>query len=139
MLLDGGHRLDWRTATLEDVIGAFSYTGSHTASRSLDAGRTVRTLTGHPPRDHPLTGLVEARPYRFDRPQELVRGLEGAGTRYNTYWVRFPHGEVTYRDAVANSRVLFEAAADAGVRRMVGDVRQRQLATAQSLALSTGV
>ena len=33
--------------------------------------------------------------------------------------MRFPHGEVTHETAVANSRLLFQAAARAGVRRIV--------------------
>lgn len=104
---------------LDVVTGAFSYTGSHIAARLLEAGRGVRTLTGHPRREHPLAEQVETKPYQFDQPRELARSLEGAHTLYNTYWVRFPHGEVTFRDAVANSRALFQAAADAGVTRIV--------------------
>ena len=32
------------------VTGAFSYSGGAIARRLLDAGRSVRTLTGHPDR-----------------------------------------------------------------------------------------
>jgi NADH dehydrogenase len=56
---------------------------------------------------------------QFDRPVELVESLRGASTLYNTYWVRFPHGDVTYEKAVANTRILIEAAREAGVRRIV--------------------
>jgi len=38
---------------------------------------------------------------------------------FNTYWIRFAHGDVTHDRAVANSRALFEAAAEAGVGRIV--------------------
>jgi NADH dehydrogenase len=38
---------------------------------------------------------------------------------YNTYWVRFAHGTVSHELAVANSKVLFAAAASAGVQRIV--------------------
>jgi NADH dehydrogenase len=58
-------------------------------------------------------------PYRFDDPLALARSLEGSTTLYNTYWVRFERGSTTFADAVANSRVLFEAARDAGVSRVV--------------------
>lgn len=101
------------------VTGAFSYTGSHIASRLLDAGRGVRTLTGHPRSDHPLAGRVEASPYRFDSPAELARSFEGVTTFYNTYWVRFPRRGMTFLHAVARSQMLFDAAARAGVRRIV--------------------
>jgi NADH dehydrogenase len=38
---------------------------------------------------------------------------------YNTYWVRFAHGAVDHDAAVANSRILFQAAVAAGVQRIV--------------------
>jgi NADH dehydrogenase len=40
-------------------------------------------------------------------------------TLFNTYWVRFASHGVTHADAVRNSRLLFSAARDAGVRRVV--------------------
>ena len=43
----------------------------------------------------------------------------GAGVLYNTYWIRFGRGRTTFEQAVKNSRVLFEAAAQAGVGRIV--------------------
>jgi len=45
--------------------------------------------------------------------------MEGADTLYNTYWVRFPRGRVTFEGAVANTRNLIRAAEIAGVRRIV--------------------
>ena len=38
---------------------------------------------------------------------------------YNTYWIRFERGESTFARAVENTRVLFRAAAEAGVERVV--------------------
>jgi NADH dehydrogenase len=49
----------------------------------------------------------------------LVRSLRGASTLYNTYWVRFNHGRATFDEAVVNSRILIEAAKEAGIRRIV--------------------
>ena len=40
-------------------------------------------------------------------------------TLVNTYWVRFDHKLFTHGQAVANTRVLFSAAREAGVRRIV--------------------
>lgn len=45
--------------------------------------------------------------------------MEGADVLYNTYWIRFARGETTFDQAVKNSMVLFEAAANAGVKRIV--------------------
>jgi NADH dehydrogenase len=104
--------------TLDVVTGAFSYTGRHVAEALLERGRAVRTLTRTPaPPSHPLADRVEARPFVFD--DSLVESLEGADTLYNTYWVRFERGETTFARAVENTRVLFDAAKRAGVRRVV--------------------
>jgi len=101
------------------VTGAFSYSGSHIAERLLASGRHIRTLTFHPGRPHQLHEKVQAFRYQFDDPLALTRALEGVTTLYNTYWVRFNHGETTFTSAVANSRMLFEAARRAGVARIV--------------------
>jgi uncharacterized protein YbjT (DUF2867 family) len=101
------------------VTGAFSYSGSHIAQRLLESGRSVRTLTFHPDRPHPLQGRVEAFPYRFGDVAALARGLEGVTNLYNTYWVRFDHGATTFANAVENSRALFFAARRAGATRVV--------------------
>ena len=104
---------------LDLVTGAFSYSGSRIAARLLESGREVRTLTFHPDRAHPLRSRVQALPYHFDSPAALARDLEGVRTLYNTYWVRFDHGATTFADAIANSRLLFAAAARTGVARIV--------------------
>jgi nucleoside-diphosphate-sugar epimerase len=104
---------------LDLVTGAFSYSGARIAQQLLDAERSVRTLTFHPDRSHPLAGQVQALPYTFDDPVTLARSLEGVTTLYNTYWVRFDHGRTTFANAIANSRALFHAAARAGVQHVV--------------------
>ncbi|MGB9905680.1 MAG: NAD(P)H-binding protein, partial [Desulfotomaculales bacterium] len=48
-----------------------------------------------------------------------AKTLRGVTTLYNTYWVRFPYGETTYERAVENTLILFRAAGEAGVRRIV--------------------
>lgn len=103
---------------LDVVTGAFSYSGAVIASRLLAGGHQVRTLTAHPGRA-PDGTPVESRPLDFSSQLELTRSLAGAHTLYNTYWVRFAHGSVSHETAVANSRVLFAAAAAAGVQRIV--------------------
>ncbi len=101
------------------VTGAFSYTGKYIARRLLAFGKTVKTLTGHPRNANGFAGPIEVRPLDFARPAELVASLRGATTLYNTYWVRFDHGRVTYAQAVENTRILLRAAAEAGVCRVV--------------------
>lgn len=101
------------------VTGAFSYTGKYITRRLLVLGRTVKTLTGHPNRPDPFGGKVAVAPLDFSRPDALASSLDGAETLYNTYWVRFAHGATTYERALENSRTLFRAARQAGVRRVV--------------------
>ena len=101
------------------VTGAFSYTGKYIARRLLADGHAVRTLTGHPrPRD-PLSREVETFPLDFTNPQALAQALHGADCLFNTYWIRFARGSLTFATAVANSRTLVDAAVEAGVRRIV--------------------
>jgi uncharacterized protein YbjT (DUF2867 family) len=104
---------------LDLVTGAFSHSGSRIAQRLLDGDHRVRTLTFHPDRDHPLQAHVETVAYRFDDPAALARSLEGVGTLYNTFWVRFDHGPTSFVNAVESSRMLFFAARRAGVQRIV--------------------
>jgi NADH dehydrogenase len=104
---------------LDVVTGAFGYTGKYIAGDLLAAGRTVKTITGHPDRPNPFGGKIKAEPFNFDDPDRLARSLEGASTLYNTYWVRFPRGDVTYDSAIENTKTLVDAAKSSGVRRLV--------------------
>lgn len=104
---------------LHVVTGAFGYTGRWIARELLDRGHRVRTLTGHPDRADPLADRVPARPFRFDAPARMAEAMEGAAVLHNTYWIRFEHGDRTFRRAVRHSRALFEAARRAGVGRVV--------------------
>lgn len=104
---------------MDAVTGAFGYTGRFITRRLLEAGREVRTLTGHPSRLDPFGGKVSVVPYAFDDPGALAAGLRGAEVLYNTYWVRFPYRGVTFDQALQNTRALVQAAKEAGVRRVV--------------------
>jgi len=107
------------TRPLDVVTGAYGYTGRYIAQRLLETGRSVRTLTANPSRPDLFGGRVEAHPFSFDAPARLVDTLRGAHTLYNTYWVRFAYRGVGFEHAVENTRILFAAARDAGVRRIV--------------------
>ena len=101
------------------VTGAFGYTGGYVARRLIDEGVRVRTLSRRPAGTNPLGDLVETMPLDFSDPDGLRRSMEGAGVFYNTYWIRYARGQVTFDIAVENSWTLFEAAARAGVGRIV--------------------
>lgn len=101
------------------VTGAYGYIGRTIARYLLDRGERVRTVTTHPQKPDPFEGQVEAFHYDFDRPERLTSHLEGAKTLFNTYWIRFEHGGLTYDQAVNNTRVLFDCAREVGVERIV--------------------
>ena len=101
------------------VTGAFSYTGKYVARRLLAEGHAVRTLTSHPRPHDPMAREVETFPLDFADTRSLAQALHGADCLFNTYWIRFARGRLTFATAVANSRTLIDAAVEAGVRRIV--------------------
>lgn len=107
------------SSELNIVTGAFGYTGKYITKRLLSMEKRVKTLTGHPNRPNPFGNQISVAPFHFDNPVELRRTLQGAITLYNTYWVRFPYGQVSYDKAVAHTKTLINAAREAGIRRIV--------------------
>jgi uncharacterized protein YbjT (DUF2867 family) len=101
------------------VTGAFGYSGRYIAHRLLDAGQQVITLTNSLGRPDPFDARVAAYPLLFEDPLAMTEALRGVAVLYNTYWVRFDHKTFNHRQAVANTLRLFQAAKDAGVRRVV--------------------
>jgi uncharacterized protein YbjT (DUF2867 family) len=108
-----------KSAEVHVVTGAFGYSGRYIARRLMGAGALVRTLTSAPRRANPFGAGVEAHPHSFDDPARLVDALRGASVLYNTHWIRFNHAKFKQADAVGNTLALFDAAREAGVRRVV--------------------
>lgn len=106
------------TTVVDMITGAFSYSGAAIAHQLQRAGHRVRTLTGHPDRA-PTGNDIDVYPLDFTDPTALVGSLDGAQTLYNTYWMRFQHRRCDHDLAVGNCLTLFDAAARAGVRRIV--------------------
>lgn len=107
------------TTELSVVTGAFGYTGKYIAQKLLSLGERVRTLTSRPKSESPFGNQVSASPLNFDHPSQLMEGLQGATTLYNTYWIRFHQGQVTFDKAVENTKTLVKAAEEAGVHKIV--------------------
>ena len=105
-------------STLDAVTGAFSFTGRAIAARLLAEGREVVTLVR---RDapNPFGDRIRVAPFALDDPDALATALAGVDTLYNTYWIRFERGALTFDGAVAGTHRLIEAARRAGVRRLV--------------------
>lgn len=104
---------------LHVVTGALGYSGKVIAERLLARGDRVRTLTNSPGRPNPFGDRLEIHPLAFQDHEGLVRSLRGVDVLFNTYWVRFNHDLFNFDGAVDNTRRLFRAARDAGVRRIV--------------------
>jgi len=101
------------------VTGAFGYSGRYITKRLLEAGHEVITLTNSLNRPNPFGEKVAAFPFHFEEPAKLRDSLRGVDALVNTYWVRFDHRLFTHDQAVANTKILFSAAKEAGVRRIV--------------------
>lgn len=101
------------------ITGAFGYSGSYITEQLLAAGHSVRTLTGSPRRTNAFGDAVQVFPLDFDHPEVLTRACDGADVLVNTYWVRFAKAGFSQVAAVRNTKVLFAAAARAGIGRVV--------------------
>jgi uncharacterized protein YbjT (DUF2867 family) len=101
------------------VTGAFGYSGRYITELLLQAGHEVITLTNSLNRPNPFGTKVKAFPFNFEEPGKLCDSLQGIDVLINTYWVRFDHRLFTHRQAVENTKVLFSAAKEAGVMRIV--------------------
>ncbi len=101
------------------VTGAYGYSGRYIAQRLLARGHSVITLTNSVKRHNPFGSKVQALPFHFHEPELLRDSLHGVDVLINTYWVRFDHRLFNHNEAVANSKSLFTAAKQAGVRRIV--------------------
>ena len=103
---------------LDAVTGAFSFTRRAIARQLLAEGREVVTLVRRPapPEADPR---IRTAPFAFDDPAALAAAFRGVDTFYNTYWIRFERGELTFDEVIRRTRLLLTAATQAGVRRVV--------------------
>lgn len=65
------------------------------------------------------SGWMAAVSLCWDDPVALAESMRGCRALINTYWVRFNSRWFSHAEAVEHTRVLFEAAAKAGVERIV--------------------
>ena len=109
------------------LTGAWSYSGQPIAAALLGAGHEVLSLTNRlPPADDPFGGCVRAVPYGRFSVARLYQALKGCQALHSGYWVRHDKAPVghlgpwtSHAQAVVHSAALIEAAALAGVRRLV--------------------
>ena len=102
------------------VTGATGYTGRYITRLLLDQGHAVQSsITGHPERQNPFSDQVPLHPFNFDRPDLLAQALAGTEMLFNTYWIRVNYQGRTHDQCVEQTKVMFQAAKEAGVRRIV--------------------
>jgi NADH dehydrogenase len=77
------------------------------------------TLTNSLNRTNPFGKSVQAFPFHFDNPARLTESLRGVEVLINIYWVRFDHKLFSHKMAVTNTKILYQAAKDAGVKRII--------------------
>jgi len=105
--------------TTDAVTGATSYTGRFIAERLVTAGRSIIDLTRRPAIPHPLGESARSAQLDFAHPERLAQALDGVDTLYNTFWIRFERGPITYAWAAERCLALIVAAQRAGVRQVV--------------------
>lgn len=110
------------------VTGAYGFSGQYIARRLLSKGKQVVALSNsgyydpskrRKARDPSWNAQIRTHPLCFDQPDELTRTLQGVSVLYNNYWIRFNHRHFSISQAVENSRILFRAAREAGVGKVV--------------------
>jgi uncharacterized protein YbjT (DUF2867 family) len=106
-------------AELNVVTGGLSYIGKYITKRLVSEGKKAVILTGHPNRPNPFGNQVTIAPWNFDNEKALIARFQGATTLYNTYWVRFDYGVVSFAKAIENTKRLIKAAEAAGIRKIV--------------------
>ena len=109
------------------VTGAWSFSGRHVAERLLARDWSVLTISNRSPRpkDDPYKGLVERVGYHRD-PKRLAEKLRGCRVLVSNFWTRHDKPPLRHRgpwlshlQAVEQSALLIEAAALAGIERLV--------------------
>ena len=102
------------------ITGVLGYSGRYIAKEAAKRGWRVIGLTNSAER-LPNTAGWELRPMPWSTGENVLSGVD---VLVNTYWVRFSysggrHAAFSHEEAVRNTKTLFAAAKQAGVRRIV--------------------
>ena len=99
------------------VTGVLGYSGRYMARKLVNRGVGIVGLTNSVGKPNPDGWRLS--PLCWDDPVALAESMRGCRALINTYWVRFNSRWFSHAEAVEHTRVLFEAAAKAGVERIV--------------------
>ena len=115
------------------ITGALSYTGRYLTRRILDT-TSVSSILNFSGRTNPIASnnitnadlaKIQTTPLTFEDLDNVKRQLEGVDVFYCTYWIRFEADGDTHQKAAARIRAVFEAAAEAGVKKVVFSAHNR--------------
>lgn len=101
------------------VTGALGYSGKVIAEKLLERNYQVKTITNSLNKPNPFGDKIEMDSFSFEKPEKLIAALTGYDVLINTYWVRFNHNNFNHSTAVANTKILFDCAKKAGIKKIV--------------------
>lgn len=101
------------------VTGALGYSGKVITEKLLSDNHIVKTITNSLNKPNPFGEKIQVDPFNFTEPEKLIASLEGFDVLINTYWVRFNHKKFNHSDAVANTKIMFDCAKKAGIKRII--------------------
>ena len=82
-------------------------------------GHRIQSVTSRPGRHNPFGDQAPLHPSDSDRPELLAETPRDTDTLFNTHWIRINHRGRTNQPCVDQTRVMFQAAREAGVRRII--------------------
>ncbi len=101
------------------VTGALGYSGKYITEKLLSEGYNIVTLTNSIHKHNPFGDRIKILPLSFNSKDKLIEYLRPVEILINTYWVRFNHKKFNHNDAVKNTKILFDAAKIAGVKKII--------------------
>ena len=101
------------------ITGAFGYSGKYVAYKLFEKGYKVKTFTNSLNKKNPFGEKIEIAPLSFENIDLLTKNLSDIDVLINTYWVRFNHKNFNHNQAVENTKILFDAAKDACVKKII--------------------
>ena len=99
------------------ITGAFGYSGKYIAHLLQKKGFFAGTITNTKPASD--NNNIQVHPLNFQDFEALVNTMKQYDVLYNTYWVRFNHKTFTHHEAVENTKIMFQAAKKAGIKKIV--------------------
>jgi len=101
------------------ITGAFGYSGKYVTQKLFEKGYKVKTFTNSLQKKNPFGEKIEVVPLSFNDKNLLEKNLSDIDVLINTYWVRFNHKTFNHNQAVENTKILFDAAKKAGVKKII--------------------